>query len=762
MTGYDNKEPEEDILLHTCCGPCASGCFSMLDDAGRHYVMFFSNSNLADETEYRKRLAAAREAAAHAGVELIADPYDHAAWLKAVSVLPDYEREPERGARCRLCFRYSLSRTAEMARRMGMHFATTLTVSPHKSSHTIFEIGREWNGIFEPWDFKKHDGFKRSIENSRAWGLYRQSFCGCEFSKRDSEKYQQMKEINMNAEKRAEDFVENEKQFHLGFLPTEQSNSLSRTLESDFRQSPVLGVRTLQRVDREVLPMLQRVYQSPEYRALSDAVYTTIKKGGKVVFSGCGATGRLSILLESMWRTACRDTVREFPQMEPYGNHVFSIMTGGDFALVKSVEFFEDYACFGKRQVADLGMGPGDVLVAITEGGETSSVLGTVSEAADRGAGVFLLFNNPAELLAENLERSEKAIHDKRVTVLDLYCGPMALAGSTRMQATTSEQMIAGGALETAFCRLAGLPVPDYAVLFEQLLDRLESDPMVKTMSDYIVFENQVYSKHGKVTYFTHDNLLDIFTDTTERSPTFTLPPFRGIHDHVSAQSWAFVKDVFHTTADAWRSAMARPLRCLNWTMDDYKAMNVADRIQRAPAIGQNDLLDFQIGCEPAPERSSGANDVAVVFSFGKENSVPEFRKACVVLTASFPVVRSLALASSVGDFSLPNLPDSPRAASPLRLIEHTAVKLVLNTISTGTMVLNGRVSGNWMSYVTLSNKKLIDRGIRLLAELGKLSYHDAAVQIFRAMEVTADMRSPEGERICAVQYALTHLPPRP
>ncbi|HOG49611.1 MAG TPA: sugar phosphate isomerase, partial [Lentisphaeria bacterium] len=156
---------------------------------------------------------------------------------------------------------------------------------------------------------------------------------------------------------------------------------------------------------------------------------------------------------------------------------------------VRSVESFEDYESFGRRQVRESGLGRDDVLVAITEGGETSSVLGTVAEAAARGAGVFLLFNNPAELLASRLERCRQAITDPRVCVLDLHCGPMALAGSTRMQATTSEQLIAGAALETVLHRLIGKPERDYAADFGTLLDALEAEANVQAIADYMAFE---------------------------------------------------------------------------------------------------------------------------------------------------------------------------------------------------------------------------------------------------------------------------------
>ena len=186
--------------------------------------------------------------------------------------------------------------------------------------------------------------------------------------------------------RQADQFINEESQFHLGFLPTEQSNPLTRGLEDDFRRSPLAGVRTLQRVDREVLAMAQRVLAAAPYARLVDCGERTIRDGGRIIFSGCGATGRLSILLEGMWRDCCAKD----GAATPYADQVESIMTGGDYALVRSVEFFEDYAAFGRRQVQDAGMSSKDMLVAITEGGETSSVLGTVDEALARGAAVFL------------------------------------------------------------------------------------------------------------------------------------------------------------------------------------------------------------------------------------------------------------------------------------------------------------------------------------------------------------------------------------
>lgn len=165
--------------------------------------------------------------------------------------------------------------------------------------------------------------------------------------------------MSEKAYRQAMNFIENEKQFHLGFLPTEQSSPLTKNLDKEFAASSVDGVRCLQRVDRNVLEMAKRIFRSGEFAGLVETGKKTIADGGRIVFSGCGATGRLSILLECMWRDCCfkNESVKQ------YADQVFSIMTGGDYALVRSVEFFEDYQEFGRQQVREMGMNENDMLV---------------------------------------------------------------------------------------------------------------------------------------------------------------------------------------------------------------------------------------------------------------------------------------------------------------------------------------------------------------------------------------------------------------
>ena len=172
------------LLLHACCGPCAS---SVLERLTPHFdtTVLYYNPNTRPEAEFEKRLYWLRQLLASApfarGVELLVPEWDEEAFLAAARGL---EQEPEGGKRCTRCFELRLQKAADMARAGGYdYFATTLTVSPHKNAVLINAIGErlgeETAVAWLPSDFKKRDGYRRSIELSREYGLYRQAWCGC-------------------------------------------------------------------------------------------------------------------------------------------------------------------------------------------------------------------------------------------------------------------------------------------------------------------------------------------------------------------------------------------------------------------------------------------------------------------------------------------------------------------------------------------------------------------------------------------------------
>ena len=548
--------------------------------------------------------------------------------------------------------------------------------------------------------------------------------------------------------KRARDFIDNEKQFQLGFLPTEQSNPITATLEEDFRRSTLAGVQCLQRGDRQMPITMRHVFASPQFRALVGSMVETLTSPvSRIIFSGCGATGRLSILLESMWRDFFHRRAGELTLAErALADRSASIMTGGDFALIRSVEFFEDFAEGGRRQAAALNVGEGDTFVAITEGGETSSVLGTLKYAAEHGARCFLVFNNPADLLRKHLDRCREAIDNPRVTVIDLYCGSMSVAGSTRMQATSSEQLLCSCALEAALCRVmprfAKETATDYTLAFEKLLAGLESPEGRAGLVKAIEFEKSVYEVGGRITYLADKCMLDLFTDNTERAPTFMIPPIRSSREKGLAQSWAFVKNPLHSTEECWSEMMRRHPRCLEFTADDARSLGMPQAfIDNPPAIKYSDLVTYMIGNEPAPERIEGfARAAAVVLRIPGETA--DFMKAADRLAEAWPEKTEFRF-------------DFPIDDSPLEIWKHLAVKLAFNCLSTGTMTAMGRVAGNWMSHVSMSNKKLIDRNIRLVAELARVDYETAAETVFAAAEWIAAQDWTRADEPSPVQVAL-------
>ncbi len=178
------------VLLHACCAPCSSAVLERLTEHAK-ITIFFYNPNILPETEYRFRLEELcrllHEMPLAGNVELLEGEYEPERFLAFAKELAD---EPERGERCRKCIRLRLEMAAQAAIEIGAdYFATTLTVSPHKDAAFInaagFEIAEAYGISWLPSDFKKKEGYKRSITLSQEYSLYRQNYCGCPFSKQD-------------------------------------------------------------------------------------------------------------------------------------------------------------------------------------------------------------------------------------------------------------------------------------------------------------------------------------------------------------------------------------------------------------------------------------------------------------------------------------------------------------------------------------------------------------------------------------------------
>lgn len=173
------------VLLHICCGTCASSTAERLMCEGYQVTGFFYNPNIHPVDEYKRRFNAAVEVARQLGFELIEGPYDRERWFEMVK---GKEYSAEGGPRCEECFNMRLKKTHERFKRGVFDaFATTLTASPLKDVTLVNAIGRQIGGErFICADFKKKGGFARAMELSREWGLYRQDYCGCIYSLEES------------------------------------------------------------------------------------------------------------------------------------------------------------------------------------------------------------------------------------------------------------------------------------------------------------------------------------------------------------------------------------------------------------------------------------------------------------------------------------------------------------------------------------------------------------------------------------------------
>ena len=184
LLSRENKKSsmKKNILLHICCGVCAGGAIEKLQNDGYCVTGFFYNPNIQPEEEHDKRLLAARQAAEFSKIEFLTGEYAPTKWLHHIQGL---ENEPEGGLRCEACFRFRLEESWKKARELNFYnFTTTLTISPHKDFELISRIGSIISAEgFIPYNFKKEDGFKKSVCFSREHSLYRQNYCGCLFSR---------------------------------------------------------------------------------------------------------------------------------------------------------------------------------------------------------------------------------------------------------------------------------------------------------------------------------------------------------------------------------------------------------------------------------------------------------------------------------------------------------------------------------------------------------------------------------------------------
>ncbi len=597
---------------------------------------------------------------------------------------------------------------------------------------------------------------------------------------------------------RADEFLSIAADFSLGDLVTEQAHPRSLQLSQTARADTAEGLAVLFDVDRDVLAAYDTWSQSPQPGRLAAAVTEALHRGGRIFFTGCGATGRLSIQLDSIWRAfwqTRRANGLSVPDPDAWEDRTRSVMAGGDYALIKSVEGFEDFAPFGRRQMADLGLTAGDVVMAITEGGETSFVIGTAWQGVDVGARVFFVYNNPDDILREHVRRSREVIDDPRIETVNLTTGPMTVTGSTRMQATSiqlaamltvlemalRDLLAAHGAVGPALPPSSAVPAEMRAGL-RHVHASLMDQRFRQDLAGAVEAEEDLYRRGARTSYFADALGVDVLTDTTERSPTFCTPSFRKHGDGEAAESWAFLFTPVAGTEKAWPRLLRRELQTIEWTDDDLRALLDEDAAAKQAAvlsdIHRAELLRFRIGLDGLADRPfrSGDGATAVVAgadlgllgdggAFAGTLAAAHDVGARTVLLAVGPpdVLRRIGASPAARAAGLTVSLAVPDTAFLLDPLTRFGAKLLLNALSTCVMVRLGRVLGNRMIWLVPSNLKLIDRSTRYIRDLSGVPYDAACRTLFEVIEYVEPRRragkvypSPVGVATMRLRHGLS------
>jgi len=479
------------------------------------------------------------------------------------------------------------------------------------------------------------------------------------------------------------DYVRTKTQFQLHTLLTEQRHPKTWPLGERIREDTLAGLKMLSSVDEDIRVKMEGLAAAPEaLERAARAVESAIRGGRKIYVYGCGATGRLAKQMEStFWRPFWRKVKADRRIWAKLKGRIgagieealVGEMTGADRALISSLEGFEDLQLIGRLQLEDRGIEKGDVVICVTEGGETSSVIGTVLAALDQwksgNAGesggvydpgtsrehLYFVYNNPDERLLP-FERSRRVINEPGITKINLTTGPQSITGSTRMQATTIETYVVAAIVETAveralgktlgrkdmvrlgFAGEAGGGTAEGTVVaaklrrFGEALDGVRAAlPELAALTN---IEAAAYAGGRFSTYYAEKGLITVFIDSTERSPTFRLFPLDTVNEP-ARKCWIQVWTKAGVPGEAWQAFLGRPFRGLAAEMyrrpfeteveDPYLRRAALESLKKA-GDDQAALYDFSLSKANTEGRGPKKGDVAVLVTLTPEER--EFERA--------------------------------------------------------------------------------------------------------------------------------------
>ncbi len=574
------------------------------------------------------------------------------------------------------------------------------------------------------------------------------------------------------------DFIQNKTQFFLQNLLTEQPHQKTRNFSQLIREDHEKGLRQILVSYEDIVKTLDAVAKKTLVlnrlvRSIERAILT-----GHKIYIYSGATNGLAKQVESaFWRPfwkKVRGTGKIWNKLETsipanIPDLLIGEMTGGDRALMGSMEGLDDLLLMGWLQLQEHGIKKEDVVICFSEGGDTPAVIGTLQAAVDSWKTdglydpqsaqkyLYFIYNNPDDELL-SLDRSQSIIEDLGITKINLSTGPQSISGSTRMQAGTINAFFFGHVLQNALHRtlknvlskkeMARLGFLDRSTLTEKLS---EFPAILKEIKDNLPalarisqLEAETYKSGHRVTYFAQKGLLAALSDSIEMSLDFSLPPL-DTNAAINRRSWIQVWTAASGREESWQALLGRDFRGLDpihyktpfsevladprvkkMALDHLKntgenqkllydfslaSFNLINRGPRTGDLGVCVLMDLEE--TNLSEKSSHLRRFLSLFSGNSKNSAILFihsqpENDIHKHVNNLPATEGITRNALVTVFV-----DSTN--DPFAVNQQIALKILLNTLSTAVMADLGRVVGNTLTHIRPSNLKFIGRATHLI-----------------------------------------------
>ena len=511
-------------------------------------------------------------------------------------------------------------------------------------------------------------------------------------------------------------FEEFEREFSLGNVTTEQLHPITKHLSQVMHKSIPNGMELLLKVDENVVKGLESFI--PSITTFAPFIAEKFSQGGRVFLVGSGSSGRIAIDIAAKCGA-------KFPNVK---EQIQGVIAGGDSAFIRAKEGFEDSECEGKAALKDYNLGPKDTIILISASGSASFNVGCGHFSANKGASVFYFYNS------KNVPLRTQRLFERNVNPVIPLCldiGPQAIGGSTRLQGATLAESCLGALLGSTIYLAQGkeLLAKEYPIelglkmqqglnlikdhlKFIQLFSELEVEVFSSRHSNFRQLKD-IYNQ-GYVTFVAlEDSMREVLIDSTEISPTFSTSPIRRESEaHKKRAEFRAYMIGQGENSKAWGALLGREVRPVD--IKDTETFLLACEEDGFQAFSKRPLEtgNFLIGVAKVNESGSIPFQLMQILESAKKQGGSV--GLLMICRGNLSEVQAKELRDAY-DFAL-ILENTP--SDVFGFTETIILKQILNLISNSSMVLMNKVYGNQMIDLRASNKKLINRCMRLIKDI--------------------------------------------